>query len=183
MSFVNKVIVVAVLLIGGLSIPAQLAAQQADRAAEFLGQLTGDWSVVSEATLGPGQEPIRMESGEVARLIGGKWLVGEITAAPDEQPFTSIFTVGYNPAEEQFVGTWISSRQTHMWRYTGALDDSGTALTLETEGPIMGDPTRTAKYREIIEIEDADHKVKRSLILGPDGEWFEFARAEYRRNE
>lgn len=70
-----------------------------------------------------------------------------------------------------------------MWQYTGALDHFGTVLTLETEGPIMGDPTRTAQYPEIIEVEDADHKVMRSLILGPDGEWFEFSRAEYRRNE
>jgi hypothetical protein len=71
--------------------------------------------------------------------------------------------------------------QTHLWRYTGMLDDSGTALTLETEGPIGGDPTTKAQYREIIAIEDADHFVIRSMILGPDGEWFEFARAEYRR--
>ncbi len=183
MSFAREMIAVAVLMIAGPSTPAQMSAQQADRAAEFLEQLTGDWSVVSEATLGPGEEPVRMESREVARLIGGKWLVGESTAAPDEQPFTSILTVGYDPSREQFVGTWISSRQTHMWQYTGELDVSGTVLTLETEGPIMGDPTRTAQYREIIEIEDADHKVMRSLILGPDGEWFEFARAEYRRNE
>jgi hypothetical protein len=68
-----------------------------------------------------------------------------------------------------------------MWTYTGSLDASSSRLTLETEGPVMGDPGRIAQYREIIEIEGADRKVMRSMILGPDGEWFEFQRAEYRR--
>ena len=36
-------------------------------------------------------------------------------------------------------------------------------------------------YREVLEIRDADHKVMRSMNMGPDGEWFEFAHAKYRR--
>jgi len=157
--------------------------RQSDDPSAFLHQLSGEWSVLAEATLGPGQEPVRRESREVARVLGGKWLVAEGTGALGDQTFTSILTLGYDPAEERFVGTWIDSMQTHLWLYTGILDDSGTALTLETEGPILGDPTRTAQYREVIEIRGADRKVMRSMILGPDGEWFEFARAEYRRVE
>jgi len=44
----------------------------------------------------------------------------------------------------------------------------------------MGDPDRTARYREVIEIESPDRKVMRSLIFGSDGEWFEFQQAAYR---
>lgn len=73
--------------------------------------------------------------------------------------------------------------QTHLWTYTGELDESGTVLTLETEGPILGDPTTSTEYREIIEAENDDRYVVRSMIRGPDGEWFEFARAEYRRGD
>lgn len=62
-------------------------------------------------------------------------------------------------------------------------DDAGTALTLETEGPVLGDPQTTARYREVIEIRDDDRKLMHSMTLGPDGEWFEFALAEYRRIE
>lgn len=148
----------------------------------FLERLTGEWSMVAEATLGPGQEPVRTEAREVARLLGGKWLVAESDGtAPNGQEVTSIRTLGYSPVEERFVGTWISSLQSHLWTHTGRLDESGSVLTIETEGPIMGDPTKTARYREIIEIETDDLHVVRSMILGPDGEWFEFARAEYRR--
>lgn len=193
MASVKAMFVVVVMMVGATTaapVTAGAAAavgeppgRQAGEPTAFLERLAGEWSVVSEAVLGPGQEPVRTESREVARLLGGTWLVAESTgAAPGGRPVTSILTLGYDPVEERFIGTWISSMQTHLWSYTGTLDDSGTALTLDTEGPILGDPARTAKYREVIEIEGADHKVVRSMILGPDGEWFEFARAEYRRD-
>jgi hypothetical protein len=165
-----------------IAVPSEGAwARQVEDPGLVLESLAGEWSVVAEATLGPGQEPVRTESRVVARRIGA-WLVAESTgAAPGGQSVTSIRTLGYDPADERFVGTWISSMQTHLWRYAGALDAAGASITLETEGPIMGEPTTSARYREIIEIQDADHHVIRSLIFGPDGEWFEFARAEHRR--
>jgi len=151
---------------------------------DFLERMSGEWTVVARTIPGPGKEPVLTESREVARLLGGKWLVAESAVkAPDGGVVTSILTLGYDESDERFVGTWISSRQSHLWKYTGSLDDSGTTLTLEAEGPILGDPTKTTRYRDVIEIEDGDHRVTRSLILGPDGEWFEFARAEYRRSE
>lgn len=164
------------------TVPQTLAEPQHPDPDAFLEKLAGEWSVETEAVPGPGQDPIRAESREVARLLGGQWLVAESSGTtPGGDPVTSILTLGWNPAEEEFVGTWISSMQTHLWRYTGTLDDSGNVLTLETVGPILGDPTRTTQYREVIEIEGVDRRVTRTLILGPDGEWFEFARAEYRR--
>ena len=179
MSMVRGVIVAVLVMVEVSARPGDLGAQ--GRGA-FLQLLEGQWSVTSEATLGPGQKPVRSESRVVARLLARKWLVAENTGStPDGQPVTSILTLGHDPAAKRVVGTWISSMQAHMWSYTGVLNGSGTALTLETEGPILGDPTKKARYREIIEIADSDHHTVRSLILGPDGKWFEFARAEYRR--
>jgi len=45
----------------------------------------------------------------------------------------------------------------------------------------MGDPAQLARFRVIIESTEADQKVMRSQIIGPDGEWFDFSRAEYSR--
>ena len=182
MTILRATIVAALVMAGGASGAGELAGRQSAEPTGFLRQLAGEWSVVSEAIPGPGQEPIRAESREVARLLGGQWLVAEGSGTtPAGQAHTSILTLGYDPAEDRFVGTYISSLQTHLWAYTGTLDDSGMTLTLETEGPILGDPDRTTKYREVIEIIDADRRVMRSMILGPDGAWFAFARAEYRR--
>ena len=148
-----KATIVAALTIFGVAVPAGAPpGGQSQEPAAFLQRLEGQWSVVAEATLGPGQEPVRTESRVVARLLGGKWLVAESTGtAPGGDPVTSILTLGHDPAEERFVGTWISSMQSHLWRYTGTLDESRTSLTLDTRGPVLGDPTTTVQYREIIE--------------------------------
>jgi hypothetical protein len=182
MTLVKATIGVVLAMAGVASVAGDPRGLPSEGPADFLQGLAGEWSVVSEATLGPGQDPIRTESREVARLLGGQWLVAEGTGTSAlGSPMTSIFTLGYDPARGGFVATWIDSMQTHLWWYTGQLDDTGTALTLETEGPIMGDATRTTAYRVVIVSVEADHKVRRSLILGPNGEWFEFARAEYQR--
>jgi hypothetical protein len=112
---------------------------------------------------------------------GNGWGFGA-GAARDGRPYTSIFTIGYDPPRARFVATWIDSVQTHIGPYTSTLDDSSMALPLNTWGPILGDPATTAQYRETVEILAAVHKVIRSMILGLDGDWFEFSRAEYRRS-
>jgi hypothetical protein len=147
----------------------------------WLQQLVGEWDVVAEATMEPGSEPMRMESTESVRSIGGLWILGEGKATFDGSPFTSILTLGYDPAKEAFVGTWIDTMQTHMWNYAGSLDEERKVLTLATEGPSFGDPTQTANYRDAIEIKGPDHKVLTSSVLQDDGTWNTFLRAEYRR--
>jgi hypothetical protein len=167
-------IVVATLAVAGA------ATAQGHGPDAFVHGLAGEWSVVTHTVVGPGQEPIRSESRESARMVGN-WLVAESVGDAGGRPFTAILTLGWNPHRERFVATWIDGVQRHLWHYTGALDESGVTLILETEGPFMGDPSRTARYRVIIEALAPDRKVMRSEIFGPNGEWFEFSRAEYQR--
>ena len=183
MPYVKVAAVVIGVLFGAGSVAAESPGRESGKASGFLDRLTGEWSGVAVAVLGPGQEPRRIESREVARLLGGRWLVIETTHLLGGRSRTSIFTIGYDAVREGFVGTYVDEGQAHLWFYTGDLDDTGSVLTLDTEGPIFGDPTTTTKYRVVIEIEGVGHRVMRSSILGPDGEWFEFARAETRRND
>lgn len=150
---------------------------------DWLEPMAGEWFASAEAVPGPGQEPVRIESRATARLLGGKWLVTESNGTAGGHPFTWIFTLGYDAYDGHFVATWVDGRQTHLWRYTGTLDEDRTELVLETEGPIMGNPETSAKYRVVIETRDDDHWIMRTMILGPDDEWFEFARTDYRRAE
>jgi len=174
---------VAMVLASGAA-PMTVRSQESgpEAASSFVHGLAGEWSVVTEAVLGPGQDPIRTESQESARVLGDRWLVAESTGTNAlGGPHASVLTLGYDAVREGFFGTWIDNMQGHMWTYSGGLDGSGTTLTLETEGPLMGDRSTTARYRVVIELAGRDRKVMRSQILGPDGEWFEFSRAEYRR--
>ena len=149
----------------------------------WLQQLVGEWTMKAEATMGPGTEPMLMESTESVRSIGGLWVVGEGQASFDGTPFTSLLTLGYDPAQRAFVGTWVDTMQAHMWTYVGKLDDSKKVLTLAAEGPSFDDPTRTSKYRDAIEIVGPDHRVLTSSVQRPDGQWTTFMRADYRRKK
>lgn len=154
-----------------------------DNPGAWLEPMVGEWSVSVEAVPGPGQEPVRAEAHAVARLLGGKWLVTESSGTAAGSSFTWILTLGYDAYDKHFVGTWLDSRQTHLWRYSGTLEEDRTRLVLETEGPIMGNPETSAAYRVVIEIRDDDHWTMHSMILGPDDEWFEFSRIDFRRAE
>jgi hypothetical protein len=177
------VTVVAVLAAGAVfqqdvPMPAKPGAQH-----EWLQQLVGQWSVTCEASMGPGTEPMMIESTETVRSIGGLWIQGEGSAVFDGKPFTSILTLGYDPRQKAFVGTWIDTMQTHLWTYRGSLDDAKKVLTLEAEGPAFDDPNKNSKYRDVIEVVGKDHRRLSSSVQGEDGQWTTFMRADYHRKK
>jgi len=179
-----KLIAIPVLLAVGATVAQEMPApaQPLDQH-RWLEQLVGEWDVTAEMSMGPGMEPMRMESTESVRSIGGLWIVGEGNATFAGTTFTSLLTVGYDPNKGTFVGTWIDTMQPHMWSYVGELDEAGKVLTLEAEGPRFDDPSRTTKYRDAFEVKAVDHKVLTSSMLGEDGTWTTFMRADYRRRK
>jgi hypothetical protein len=157
-------------------LPFEAAAATPEHA--WLQQLVGDWKVRASATSGPDQPEMEFASTERVRSLGGLWVLAEGDADMAGTPLRSQMTIGYDPAQGQFVGTWIDSVQTHLWTYLGSLDETRTKLTLEAEGPAFHDPAATATYRDTIEIVDADHKRMISAMRNPDGTWTEYMRAE-----
>jgi hypothetical protein len=147
----------------------------------WLRQLVGDWAISSEATMEPGGEPWHMDSTERVRAIGDLWVLGEGSASLDGAPFSTVLTLGYNPAKGVFVGTWIDSMTAHMWHYEGTLDSEKRVLTLDTTGPSFGDPSKTARYRDAIELKGPRERTLTSSVLGDDGTWTTFMRAKYTR--
>jgi hypothetical protein len=92
-------------------------------------------------------------------------------------------TLGYDPLDKHYVGTWVGSMMTHLWVYHGTLDADERVLTLNTEGPDMSPAGKgkTARYRDVIELKSDDHRVLTSHALGDDGQWHGFMTAHYRR--
>lgn len=147
----------------------------------WLQKLVGEWSADMECVMGPDQPPMKSKGSEVTRSIGGLWTQGEGSGEmPDGSKATSIMTLGYDPQKQRFIGTFIASMMTHMWKYEGSLDASGKVLTLDTEGPGMtGDGLM--KYQDIITFVDDDHRILTSRVQGEDGTWTQFMTAHYRR--
>ncbi|MET1027568.1 MAG: DUF1579 domain-containing protein [Dongiaceae bacterium] len=151
----------------------------------WLQQLAGDWVYEGEAECGPGKPPMNFNGTESVRSLGGVWVVAEGKGEmPDGSPATMIMTLGYDPVKQQYIGTWVGSMMTHLWKYAGFMDKAGKILTLEAEGPNFGaDEKKLVPYRDVIEIISADHRTLRSQTKNEDGSWHEFMVAHYRRKK
>jgi hypothetical protein len=151
---------------------------------EWLTRLVGEWTYEGECSMGPDQPPMKSTGKETVRSLGGLWMVGESEAnMPNGEPATMIITLGYDPKTNRYVGTWVGSMMTHMWHYDGEMDASGKVLTLNAEGPSFADPNKTAKYQDIIEVKDDNHRILRSQFQGEDGKWTQFMTANYKRTK
>ena len=151
---------------------------------QWLHRLVGEWTFESECSVAADQPPIKSTGWETVRSLGGLWTIGEgASEVPEGGMCDSIMTLGYDPQSKRFVGTFIASMMTHLWPYNGTLDASGNVLTLDTEGPSFAGDGTIAKYQDIIEFLDNDHRTLSSQILGADSQWKPFMKAHYRRKK
>jgi hypothetical protein len=151
---------------------------------KWLQKLVGQWSVEGECSMGPDQPTMKSTGTEMVRSVGGLWTLGEGRGEmPGGGEMTSFMTLGFDPAQKRFVGTFIASAMTHLWVYNGTLDAAGKVLTLDTEGPDFSGGPGMVKYQDIIEFVSDDHRTLKSRLQGPDGKWQNFMTAQYRRKK
>lgn len=142
----------------------------------FLERLVGDWTLRSEIPDPTGGPAMVMTSVESSVAVG-PWLVSRMVVEGQGTAFGARLSLAATPDGEGFHGTWIDSSSGFLWVYEGRLDEGGTVLTLEAEGPSFEDPTVTQRFRDEHELVDDDHKRLRSSVQLPDGSWFRFMEA------
>jgi hypothetical protein len=149
----------------------------------WLQKLVGEWSFKGDCTMGPDQPAMTSIGLCSVRSLGGFWILAEGQGdMPGGGPMASIITLGYDPARQRFIGTFVASMMTHLWFYDVTLDGGRRVLTLDTEGPSFKGDGGLVKYQDIIEVKGDDHWVLRSRALGDDGAWGPFfMNADYRR--
>ncbi|MBR0673280.1 DUF1579 domain-containing protein [Neoroseomonas soli] len=147
----------------------------------WLQRLLGDWRMEGECPTGPGQPPMSVTATERVRGLGDLWVIAEgATEMPGGGIGHTHMMLGYDPAQGCFLGTFTASMMTHLWIYRGHLDASGTALTLDTEGPDMSTPGRMAPYQDIIGLDAAGNRTLTTRMQGVDGTWQQIIVARYR---
>jgi hypothetical protein len=151
---------------------------------EWLQQLVGEWTFEVEATVEPGCAPEHFRGTERVRSIGGLWILAEGRGEmPGGGAATTLLTLGYDLQKKRYLGTWIGSMMTHLWIYDGSLDATERVLTLDTEGPDMTAEGKLAKFKDVIEFKNDDHRLLSSHTLDADGKWHHFMTAHYRRQK
>jgi hypothetical protein len=146
----------------------------------WLEQLLGEWTFEGVGDMGPDQPPHKSSGKETVRSLGGLWVICEGEMGDGAADYT-VMTLGYDPAKSRYVGSWIGSMMTHMWVYEGEVDEAGTTLTLNTEGPDFADPTKIGRYRDVIAFNGDGERTLTSHALQADGSWRQFMKAVYRR--
>lgn len=148
---------------------------------QWLQQLVGEWTYESEATAEPGQPPQQMNRTQSIRPIGSLWIQSEMHEETLSGPHTSLLTLGFDPEQDRFVGTFVSSMMSQFWHYLGQLDAARKVLTLDTEGPSATGEGR-ANYQDIIELVDDRTYEFRSRMQDESGQWVDFMRMVCRRS-
>ena len=140
---------------------------------EWLHQLVGEWTWTSDTQPNTGTESVRS--------LGGSWIVVErVGDTPGGTSSTSIVTLGYSAEKNKYVGTFVASAMSDLWRYEGFVDRNANALVLDTEGPGFVDPSRRGRYKDTIRIIDKENRVMTSTYQSESGEWLELMTLRYR---
>ncbi|KAM3090896.1 DUF1579 domain-containing protein [Phormidesmis sp. 146-35] len=149
---------------------------------QWLQKLVGEWTYETEVTMGSDQPPEKATGTEHVRSIGELWVLAE---GQGEMPgcghATTLVTLGYDPQQQRYVGTWIGSMMTYLWQYEGELSADETMLTLYSEGPAMTGDGKMAKYKDVIEFKSDDHRIMTSHALSDDGQWHHFMTINHQR--
>lgn len=149
---------------------------------EWLKRLVGEWDYQVEPLAGPGEPACKLSGNETVRMLGDLWVVCESKGEmPDGGIARMMMTLGYDPAKERYVGTWVGSMMPFMWVYEGSLDRSGDRLPLNAEGPDFTEPGKVRSYQDIIEIKGPGERTLTSEMRMDDGSWKRFMTATYRR--
>lgn len=149
----------------------------------WLKQLVGKWDAKFKMYMQPDQPPSESTGTDSIRVLGDLWIIAETKTTMMGAPYNGILSLGYNPQKKNFHGTWIDSFGGCLWIYKGTLNDAGDTLTLETEGPSLEAPGKTARYKEIIQITGKDSRTFTSSFETEDGKWKKILTIEYRRKK
>ena len=103
---------------------------------QWLQKLVGEWTCEAEATMGPDKPPEKFAGTESVRSLGGLWVLCEGRGEmPGGGAATTIMTLGYDPREKRFVGTFIGSMMTHLWVYDGGAGRGRQGADARHRGP------------------------------------------------
>lgn len=151
----------------------------------FLQKLVGEWEMVSGSQGCDAEEKESQPPGrwsETVRSLAGLWIIGEGSGdMPGGGTATTVITLGYDPDEGHYVGSWIGSMMSRQWVYKGWLEADGKTLTLEAQGPAMDGSGTMAVYHDVLILHDDNNRSFSGSVRQPDGSFKVFMTSEFRR--
>jgi hypothetical protein len=102
---------------------------------KFLHKDVGTWDATMKIFPAEGAEPIESKGTETSELMpGGMWLISRFKGDIFGMPFSGMGTMGYDPVDKKYVGTWVDSISPHLTVIKGEYDAATKTLTSVAEG-------------------------------------------------
>lgn len=147
---------------------------------DWLEQLVGKWTFEHECQM-PDGATSKTRGKMSCRTLGGLWIICESHGEQaDGDPWSSIMTIGFDPEQKRYVGTFVGSMMANIWHYQGVVDATGNRLPLNSEGPKF-DGSGRGSYRDTIEIIDKDNWLFTSELQDDEGQWVQFMTGPHTR--
>jgi hypothetical protein len=147
----------------------------------WLQKLVGEWKISCEMGMPDGSIETS-QSHASCKSLGGLWAFSKAEdTMPNGEPIEIYRTLGYDVSFKEYRGCMFMSASSHLWKYAGTLSEDGKTMTLDCEGPDMVEDGKTALYREVIELIDADTYTVTTYGQDEKGEWQQFMKSTYTR--
>lgn len=139
---------------------------------EFLKRFIGDWETNVEALMGPEQPAVKCTGRIQGKMLGDLWIINTVKSQMGDVTVEGLQTIGYDPVQKKYIGTWVDSMMNHMWKYEGTV--KGDEITLSAEGPSLEGDGKTTTYQDIYEFTSATEMKITSKAKTASGEWVTF---------
>ena len=90
----------------------------------------GVWDAKITLWSGPDTEPIRSNAKETNTMIGALWSIGKLEGNIAGMDYVGHATLGYDPMQKKYVGTWIDSLTPVITHMSGTYDPKTKTLIL-----------------------------------------------------
>jgi hypothetical protein len=108
---------------------------QATDAHKLLHKDVGTWDATMKIWMQEDGEPLESKGSETNELLpGGMWLISRYNGDFAGMPFTGVGTVGYDPVEKKYIGTWVDTISPHLTILKGDYDPETKTMTTTAEG-------------------------------------------------
>ena len=160
---------------------AQAPGPQLSDEQKLLQKDVGTWDATIKIWPVPNAQPIESKAVEKNELLpGGMWLVSRFDGDLGGVKFSGLGTVGYDPIEKKYVGTWIDSMTPHLTIVKSEYDKATKTMS----GTGTGRDGATGKEmtsKHVSRYVDDNTRVFEMFAPDPDGKEFKLMEVTYKR--
>jgi len=142
----------------------------------------GSWKTVTKWRMAEESPWMTSEGASIFKwVLGGRFLVENITGQAMGMPFQGLSHVGYDNFRKEYVGTWMDSLGTAVITYRGSADASGKVFTYRgtMDEPMTG--KKDVPYKIVNRVVNENKVVMEMWMPGPDGKEFQNMEIAYTR--